>query len=61
MNLNTIKDCDLELDRIRAELEPLRVFPDQNRDRMRRLNLERGRALKRRIELQHADLFAKMK
>lgn len=55
--LNTVPECDAELARITAEIKPLRVFPDLHRKEIAKLTRELGRALKRRIDLQHRDLF----
>jgi hypothetical protein len=57
VSLATIEDCDRELARVSARLHELELYPDLNRKQIQQLTRERGRALKRRIELQHSDLF----
>jgi hypothetical protein len=58
MSFQTIRDCDEELRRL-DRLED-KAYRDRSSARLRYIGHQRGRVLKRRIELQHGDLFQKL-
>jgi hypothetical protein len=58
MRLQTIQDCDRELEAIAQAEAEARGRGAIGEQQLRRLTIRRGEVLARRIDLQHGDLFA---